>query len=108
MCTRMLALAAILGATASQAHAQEAGDPAKGLDYAKHVCAECHAVLKKDKFSPNPKAPGFQEIADTPGTTGISLAATLHSVHENMPNFTLAADERDNVIAYILSLKQER
>jgi len=108
MWTRILALIATLSAAASCARAQEAGDPAKGFDYASRLCAECHAVQKKDRMSPDPKAPGFQEIADTPGMTGISLAATLHSVHENMPSFTLAAGERDNVIAYILSLKQER
>ncbi len=57
---------------------------------------------------PNHLAPSFQDIANTPGMTGISLAVILHSVHENMPNFVLTPNERDNIIAYILSLKHER
>ena len=108
MLNRVLSAISIMSVAATSVYAQEAGDPAKGLAYANRVCTQCHAVRQNDQMSPNPKAPSFQEIADTPGMTGISLAATLHSVHENMPNFTLAADERDNIIAYILSLKQQR
>ncbi len=107
MSTRIFALIAISAAAASYAaRAQEAGDPSKGLAYASRVCAQCHAVREGDELSPNPEAPSFGDIANTPGVTGISLAATLHSVHENMPNFVLAPNERDNIVAYILSLKQ--
>ena len=95
-------------ATSYALRAQEAGDPRMGLHYARQVCAYCHAVEKGDKFSPNHLAPSFQDIANTPGITGISLAVILQSVHENMPNFVLTPNERDNIIAYILSLKHER
>ncbi len=81
------------------------GNAGKGLAYSTQVCAQCHAVRPRDKFSPNPKAPSFGDIANTSGVTGISLAASLHSVHENMPAFVLSMNERDNIIAYILSLK---
>ncbi len=108
MFIRILALAAIFAAAAAShaARAQEAGDPERGAAYAKQVCAQCHAVREGDNISPNPKAPGFEDIANTSGVTGISLAASLHSVHENMPAFVLSAGERDNLIAYILSLKR--
>jgi len=92
----------------SVACAQEAGDPAKGLQYALQTCAQCHAIRKVEKLSPNALAPSFETIANTAGVTGISLAASLHSSHENMPNFVLDVAERDNVIAYILSLQHER
>jgi mono/diheme cytochrome c family protein len=110
MLTRIFALSVLFAAAGawSVVRAQEPGDPAKGLDYAQHVCAQCHAIRKGDKFSPNRLAPGFEDIANTAGVTGISLAAILHSIHENMPNFILSVNERDNIIAYILTLKHER
>lgn len=98
----------VVAGVLSLARAQEAGDPAKGLNYALHACAQCHAIRKGDELSPNPLASSFETIANTAGVTGISLAATLHSSHENMPNFVLSMGERDNVIAYILSLRHER
>ncbi len=110
----MLIRILMVGALFATAHisyvagAEEPGDPSKGAVYAQKVCAQCHAVRKGDNFSPNPLAPTFDAIANTSGMTGISLAATLHSTHENMPNFVLSLNERDNIIAYILSLKQER
>ena len=110
MAARILAGAAFFAVAGafSLACAQEAGDPAKGLQYALQACAQCHAVRKGDTRSTNALAPSFERIANTAGVTGISLAATLHSSHANMPNFVLDVAERDNVIAYILSLQHER
>ena len=102
-----MALLLAEAATSYASRAQEAGDPAMGLNYARQVCAGCHAVKKGEGFSPNPLAPSFEHIANTPGMTGISLAVMLRSVHENMPKYVLAPNERDNIIAYILSLKHE-
>jgi mono/diheme cytochrome c family protein len=107
MFARILATFAMSAVASHTALAQEPGDAGKGLAYATQVCAQCHAVRAGDKFSPNLKAPSFEGIANTSGVTGISLAATLHSVHENMPAFVLSMDERDNIIAYILSLKSQ-
>ena len=106
MLLRILALSVLFATTTSAA--QERGDPDRGLNYARQVCAHCHAIRKGDENSPHHLAPSFEKIANSPGVTGIALAAILHSVHENMPNFVLSENERDNVIAYILSLKHER
>jgi len=105
MLTRILALSAIFGNIIASypVFAQEGG-----FSHAQRVCAECHAIRKGDNHSPNPLAPSFEAIANTSGVTGISLEAALHSVHENMPNFILSRTDRTNVIAYILSLKNER
>src|SRR5271157_638381 len=105
MLTRILALSAIFGNIIASypVFAQEGG-----FSHAQRVCAECHAIRKGDNHSPNPLAPSFEAIANTSGVTGISLEAALHSVHENMPNFILSTTDRTNVIAYILSLKNER
>jgi mono/diheme cytochrome c family protein len=110
MLTRILALSALFVTVSASypAFAQETGVPAKGLIHARQVCAQCHAIRQGDKRSPNPLAPGFEAIANTSGVTGMSLAASLHSTHENMPNFVLSVTDRNNVIAYILSLRRER
>lgn len=94
-------------AVSYQAGGREAGDPGKGLVYASRICAQCHAVRRGDNFSKNPLAPSFEHIWISPDTTGISLAAALHAVHKDMPNYVLKARERDSIFAYILSLKKE-
>jgi len=106
---RIVAILAVVMAYSIQlAKAQESGDPVSGFNYARQTCATCHAIRKGDRMSPRPDAPSFEDIAGAPGVTGISLAAVLHSVHENMPNFSLPVREGDDIIAYILTLKQER
>ena len=51
--------------------------------------------------------PSFQSVADLPSTTGLSLNVFLHSNHKNMPNLILSRADSHDVIAYILSLKQQ-
>jgi mono/diheme cytochrome c family protein len=90
----------------SQARAQDVGDSAAGFALAKGVCAECHAVDTATRLSPNPEAPRFEVIANTPGMTATALTAALRTPHRTMPNLMLDRDELRNVIAYILSLKR--
>jgi mono/diheme cytochrome c family protein len=45
-----IAIAALLAVPAS-ARAQEVGDPQAGHEYAKKVCAECHAVERGEKMA---------------------------------------------------------
>jgi mono/diheme cytochrome c family protein len=92
---------------ATAAQAQETGDPAAGAAYAKKVCTPCHAVLANEQLSPLLQAPTFQAAADTPGMTATALTVWLQSSHPTMPNIVLAPNDRDNVIAYILSLKRK-
>jgi len=108
MLTRVLVLSALFATVSHKTFAQETGDPTKGLIHAQQVCAQCHAIRQGDKRSPHPLAPSFEVIANTSGVTGMSLAASLHSTHQNMPDFVLSRTDRNNVIAYILSLKRER
>jgi len=82
------------------------GDPASGRQIATKRCSLCHRVLPmilSDKADP----PSFQSIADQPSTTGISLNVFLHSNHRNMPDFIISSAESNDLIAYILSLKQK-
>ena len=90
------------------ANAEEIGDAAIGSAFALKYCAECHAVKPGEAYSPNPGAPSFTSVAKTSGMTGRALAVWLDNSHPTMPNFILHADQRDNVIACIMSLKSEK
>ncbi|MEQ1811103.1 MAG: c-type cytochrome [Terricaulis sp.] len=79
--------------------------PARGLAYVQSVCAACHAVETGQTSSPNPEAPPFEVIANLPGMTSTALNAWLHSPHPSMPNLIVAPDDRDDVAAYLNSLK---
>jgi mono/diheme cytochrome c family protein len=88
---------------ASSADAQT-GDPQAGAAYAKKVCAQCHAT-DRSAASPEPTAPPFQDVANTPGMTGTALRVWLSTSHPTMPNIIVEPQDMGNVIAYILSLK---
>lgn len=100
---RLIILAALL--VPLEANAEDVGDVRAGFTFAKQNCAECHAVKEGEGKSPNPKAPPFTIVAGMPSMTGRALAVWLQSSHPTMPNFILPEKDRDNVIAYILSLK---
>jgi mono/diheme cytochrome c family protein len=87
------------------AAADNIGDPRSGLAYAQANCAGCHAILYEDTESPNPDAPAFKAVADTPGITRTALSVFLQTPHPTMPNLIVAGEDADNLIAYILSLK---
>jgi len=102
----MVSLAAVLafGAAAGGANAQKAGDPREGLVLAQQVCARCHATVADEIRSPNAKAPRFADLASTPGMTGTALMVALTTPHADMPMFTFTSEQRDDIVAYILSL----
>jgi mono/diheme cytochrome c family protein len=104
----MLSLFLILVVGMAAAHAQGAGAVRRGHAYAEQNCAECHAVDKGDGFSPGPGAPAFQVLANTRGVSWIALTAWLQRSHETMPDFIIPPQHREDVIAYILSLKEGR
>jgi mono/diheme cytochrome c family protein len=84
--------------------AQSAGDPKVGLALAQQVCSVCHAIETGQVSSPNSKAPTFVQLATSPGMTSTALLVALTTPHAGMPMFTLTTEEREGVIAYILSL----
>ena len=57
------------------------------------------------RLKPNPDALTFKEYANRPGTTGTALAVWLQEPHPSMPELVVPFDDRDDLIAYILSLK---
>jgi mono/diheme cytochrome c family protein len=88
--------------------AVEMGNAQHGQTLARQICASCHAVEPKEEFSPDLRAPTFDEIANNPGTTETALSAFFRGSHRSMPNFILKPDEISNITAYILSLKTSR
>jgi len=112
---RFLAPAAFSLTYMTTALAQPIGDPEEGFAVATEMCAECHDVAPMEGVLPQPAplpfeggdALPFSEIANTPGVTAMALFAWMQSTHPTMPNIILEEDELRNVVAYILSLKDE-
>lgn len=103
---RMILVAVAVAISSTGTQAQDAGDAARGLEYAQRHCAECHGVLASDRESPRPPIATFRAIANTPGMTGTALAVWLRTPHKHMPNLIVAADDRADLIAYIVSLRE--
>ena len=97
----------IIAVMASNVVAQPLGDPEAGLNFAKRVCAECHWVLPKESKSIYSNAASFKEIANTPGMTAQALYVWFRTPHPTMPNLKLEIQNEEDVIAYILSLKDK-
>ena len=100
-------LIALSIALAQSAQAQESGDIKSGLSYAEAVCAECHAVKKGERISPHERAPAFELVASARGMTDMALRVWFQSPHPSMPNLVLKEKTADDLIAYIMSLKQD-
>jgi hypothetical protein len=81
--------------------------PAKaaGRWLATELCGDCHQVRQ-----PFPSLfrypPTFEEIANLPSTTRLSLKVFLQTNHRAMPNFIISKSDTDNIIEYIVSLKR--
>ena len=102
-----LALALALASGSAPAFAEQIGNAADGGAYARAHCAECHGVdASPEDFSPNADAPDFSTVANTPGMTERAVSVWLQTSHPTMPNFLIPEEVRDNLIAYIMSLKK--
>lgn len=99
------AVAALLVCPVS-ARAQQIGSPERGLLYAERNCAECHAVRRGDETSPRRDAAPFQIVARQPGLNERALSVFLSTPHKTMPNIVVTGQDRDDLIAYILSLRE--
>ena len=103
-----LIAAVVLATAALAASAQEFGDAAAGLAYADGVCAECHAIKKGQRASPHERAPAFELVANSRGMSEMALRVWFQSPHPSMPNLRLTEKQSDDLIAYIMSLKEGR
>jgi len=85
----------------------EPGDSARGLSYAKKFCAGCHGIEAKDQSSPNSEAPTFKAVANSTGMSSTALTLWMQSphLHLSMPELIVPVEDRDDLIAYILGVK---
>ena len=98
-------LAAALAAVAASARAQ---DIAAGHAFAREACTACHVVeFEHRAFRRFVIGPAFRDIANTPGMTATAIQIFLTSWHPKMPNLILTPEEKADVVAYILSLRDQ-
>ncbi len=103
--TRFITVLLLAAAFSGVARAQE-DDAGAGHAYAQDICARCHAIQEDEMWSPNPKAPPFTRIANTPGITGAALLVIFQTVHRDMPDLIIPQKEKPGLVAYILSLRR--
>ena len=84
----------------SAAQAQEVGDAATGRRVAQALCRDCHV-----ERGPGGRGPAFADVARMPATTATMLTVYLRTSHPPMPDILLTPAEQEDVIAYILSLR---
>jgi mono/diheme cytochrome c family protein len=104
--TRLLIAAATALATA-EALAADRLDVSRGEALARQWCTDCHVIDRGNRERLYDEVPTFSEVAGLPSTTEVSLRAFLQTPHRRMPNFRLAPPEIDELVAYILDLKEK-
>jgi mono/diheme cytochrome c family protein len=100
-------VAALAGAPEGSA-ADPPGDVGNGLAIARTWCAQCHAVEAGETRQRADGLPSFVAIANSGRHTADSLRAFLTQPHGRMPDLNLSRQERDDLIAYLLSLREGR
>jgi cytochrome c2 len=109
-----IALFLIVIAPAAQAQlGQRDGDAQRGGQLALRVCEPCHTVGSQPSSVPSAMTgygPSFLAIANSPNATAQSLRTFLSSPHalSRMTHPNLTEEQRADVIAYILSLRDRR
>ena len=114
----MVGLLLILPALVIIAEGQPSPDPRveRGRALANRICWACHVVGADQEFSPILRSPGpdFRVIAKRQALTTKSLTTFLRSTHQTegkpytMPNPRLTDDMIDDVVSYIMSLRNGR
>jgi mono/diheme cytochrome c family protein len=93
-----------VGLGGAAARADETGPVTEGRQVAKTWCANCH-VVSEGQTQGSDQAPTWASIAARPEMTSERLHNFLAQPHGKMPDFKLGKNDIDNVVAYILSLK---
>ena len=82
--------------------------PTRAPAFVDAVCGQCHAVVD-NAVSPDPQAPGFVEIANTPGLTRETLVAFLSDAHNYPMQMDVDLVEEDIALIadYMLALQSD-
>jgi mono/diheme cytochrome c family protein len=104
----LLAAGMVLVAVGSAGRAQtdSPGNPAFGRQVAEDFCSECHAVLPDQEQTRRQSAPNLVKRVRDPGVTEMALRSYLQTSHPQMPNIMLNREQTDDLVAYLLSLKE--
>jgi mono/diheme cytochrome c family protein len=104
---RFLGTAILLfAAFSNSSHAQGLpGSVRDGHAFAMEVCSECHVVAPGQDTPATDAVPTFTAVAADPAITELSLRVFLQTPHAQMPNFILSRPQTDNIVSYILSLR---
>lgn len=102
-----LVIAATAALAATDALAADRVDVSRGEALARQWCTDCHVIDRGHRERLYDEVPAFSEIADLPSTTEVSLRAFLQTPHRLMPNLRLSPAEIDELVAYILDLKEK-
>lgn len=103
---RPLAVALVAALAAGMpAAADGPGDPAFGRGLAVDFCSECHVVSPDQRRSGSEAAPDLTERMHHPGLTEMALRSYLQTSHPVMPNIRLTQEQTDDLVAYLLTLK---
>jgi len=101
----MTILAAVLLTIAPVAIAH-AADQASGKALAQKLCVNCHIVAPDGaQGSVEPGIPSFMAIANKPDQDATKLRAFILNPHPPMPAVQLTTHELDNLVAYVLTLR---
>lgn len=95
-------LLTILAAMRLIAPAYAAGDAARGQTLANAWCAGCHLVDRKGTGTD--AAPPFPRIAENGAPDQLTAKAFLSAPHPPMPDFNLAREQIEDIVAYLNSL----
>jgi len=114
--TAVAVFAAWSALAAKQQTTPPEGNVQAGRAFALLACTGCHVVAPDQPFKPvykgPPNPPDFKDIANLPGVTAQSLRQhleTLPAVPQkgHMPNLELSEDELRDVVAFIISLRDQ-
>jgi mono/diheme cytochrome c family protein len=100
----VLVILCLVAATPALAQ-QFPGDPAAGRALASRNCSSCHLVTERQAGPAADGVPSFASIARMPSTTELSLRAFLRTPHPPMPDLALSRRETDDIVSYILDLR---
>ena len=83
------------------------GDPSAGERLARRGCTICHRVGADDRPASVGGAATFRAIANDPSASQTALGVFLQTSHNRMPNIKLTPQEIDDLVSYIMTLKDK-
>ena len=101
-CTVAAAIAVAI--IAAPVAAQQGGDQNRGAGLALTWCVTCHVIDTRGTGPSYATPPRFPDLARDARTTPDLIRAQLSASHTLMPKMALSDRDKDDLIAYILSL----